>query len=415
MVRSFLAAAFLTTGANATELRIEPLALDSIGAAAQPNLAHDGSDGFVLSWQSRLDDGCVALRAAALSAQGGLGPVREVARGCNWFVNWADFPSLLVADNGDWVSFWLEKSGEGTYAYDVRATRSRDRGRSWSAPTTIHDDGTATEHGFVSMAPAGGDKVLMVWLDGRHTGGEHDHGDHHPGVGGNMTLRSAVLSREAVLNNELEIDGNVCSCCPTDLVRLHNDEHRVVFRNRTDQEIRDIGMARFDGKTWHDEGIVHPDLWTIAACPVNGPAIAARGAETLVAWATMGGGEGMAIRAKLRNGEMLELERGDALGRLDAAVLGEGWLISWLGEGESGTTLRLGRFDAGLREQSRHDVAALPPGRDIGMPRLAANRLVAMMVWTESGAQGPRVVGRRVTTASQVSRDSSVESKVRRP
>ncbi len=396
MVRSFLAAAFLTTGASAAALKTEPLTLDAIGAAAQPSLTTDGDRGFVLSWQSKLGDGCVALRAAALSARGRLGPVREVARGCDWFVNWADFPSLLVTENGDWVSFWLQKSGDGTYAYDVRATRSRDQGLSWSAPTTIHDDGTPTEHGFVSMARAGNDRVLMVWLDGRHTGGAHDH-DHHGDAGGNMTLRSAVFSRTDVLTHQHEIDNNVCSCCPTDLVRLHSGEFRVVFRNRTDDEVRDIGMARFDGTSWHDEGIVHPDLWTIAACPVNGPAIATRGTDTLVAWATMGGGAGLAVRAKLSSGAMRELERGDALGRVDAVAFGDDWLITWLGDAADGTTLRLARFNSALAEQSRVAIAALPRGRDIGMPKLAANGSVAMLVWTESSDGGPRIVGRRLT------------------
>jgi hypothetical protein len=395
MVRSILATTLLTVGLNALALDIEPLDLEGMGAAAQPNVALDGERGFVLSWQAKLGDGCVALRAASLSAQGRLGPVRDVARGCDWFVNWADFPSLLVAENGDWVSFWLQKSGDSTYAYDVRATRSRDRGRSWSSPTTIHDDGTPTEHGFVSMAAAGEDRVLMVWLDGRHTGGAHDDGHH--GHAGNMTLRSALLSRDGAISQQHQIDGNVCSCCPTDLVRLHNGEFLAVFRNRTDDEVRDIGMARFDGTTWHDEGIVFPDAWTIAACPVNGPAVATRGDDTLVAWATMGGGEGLAVRAKRLDGPMQELERGDALGRVDAAAFGDDWLISWLGDGTDGITLRVARFDSALREQSRVAITTLARGRDIGMPRLAANAAVAMLVWTQAGDTGPRLAGRRLT------------------
>ncbi len=50
-----------------------------------------------------------------------------VREGCNWFVNWADFPSAVVADNGDWLTFWLQKTGEGTYAYAVMTRRSTDR------------------------------------------------------------------------------------------------------------------------------------------------------------------------------------------------------------------------------------------------------------------------------------------------
>ena len=91
-----------------------------------------------------------------------------IAEGDHWFVNWADFPSLISV-GGDWFSaHWLAKSGEGAYAYDVNITRSNDGGKNWRQPVIPHDDGTPTEHGFVSLLPWNGTQFLAVWLDGRN-------------------------------------------------------------------------------------------------------------------------------------------------------------------------------------------------------------------------------------------------------
>jgi hypothetical protein len=45
--------------------------------------------------------------------------------------------------------------------------------------------------------------------------------------------------------------------------------------------------------------------------------------------------------------------------------------------------LRLGLFDAELRERQRIDVATLPAGRGIGVPRVAALGQTAVLAWTE--------------------------------
>ncbi|MCI0441957.1 glycoside hydrolase, partial [bacterium] len=45
------------------------------------------------------------------------------------FVNWADFPSLVVLKNGTLAAQWLQKSGDGEYAYDVMISTSSDNGK----------------------------------------------------------------------------------------------------------------------------------------------------------------------------------------------------------------------------------------------------------------------------------------------
>lgn len=377
----------------ASTLDVQRVAFELDRPAAQPSVVADPARArFVLSWQERDAEGCTVLRTAVLPAKGEIGEVRDVARGCDWFVNWADFPSVVVADNGDWWTYYLQKSGASTYAYDIRLVRSEDEGRTWSAPITPHDDRTPTEHGFVSMVPMGGDRVLLAWLDGRNTlppapAAEHDaHGaasGGHAHAEGPMSLRSAEIGRDFVLRHEQEVDARVCSCCPTDLVRVAN-EALLVYRDRSEDEIRDVHAARYRDGRWRLEGAVRTDGWRIEACPVNGPALAARGGAVVSAWPTMASGNLELKIARLGDARpAFVLEAGDGvLGRPDLAPWGDAhWLATWLGARADGATaLRVGVIDDALQAVQTHDVAVLPPGRGTGMPRLASLGDVAVLV-----------------------------------
>ena len=113
----------------------------------------------------------------------------------------------------------------------------------------------------------------------------------------------------------------------------------AVYRDRSSKEIRDIGAVVFNAKgNASAPKRVHADNWTMPGCPVNGPALAARGERFLVAWPTMAAGP-MAVRAALGDGS-----RFDAPARpsdREAAVAGQkasntlrniefiAWLASW--------------------------------------------------------------------------------------
>jgi hypothetical protein len=109
------------------------------------------SRGVLLSWIER-EDNRAALKFAERTREG-WSATHTAAAGDDWFVNWADVPSVLRLDDGTLVAHWLQKSGADTYAYDVRLARSADDGRTWSTPITPHHDGTKREHGFASRPP----------------------------------------------------------------------------------------------------------------------------------------------------------------------------------------------------------------------------------------------------------------------
>lgn len=396
MVRTHLAAQFLSVfGAGlalAEPAQLTPIELPIEAPALTPHVVADAAkQRFLLSWQERLPEGCARLQVATLSMAGELGEAREVARGCDWFVNWADHPQIAVADNGGWWTFWLQKEGAGTYHYGIRVAHSQDEGATWSAPITPHDDGTLSEHGFVSMAPDGADRMRLVWLDGRHAAASHpaetDLQDAHGAHEGDMSLRAAVLDASGAIREGVELDARTCSCCWTALLRRPDGSHLAAWRDRSEHEIRDIALATRERSGWQVTGLVHADNWKINACPVNGPALAQYGERVFAAWSTMPNANDMAVRLRALGTEAtpLRVEQGPAvLGRVDAEAFDGGVLLSWLGAGAPGeSVLRLGLFDAELGERQRIDVAALPAGRGIGVPRLAALGQTAVLAWTE--------------------------------
>ncbi len=370
-----------SAGDPPASVSVKPLDFKVPGDAAQPNVAAIPGQGFVVTWQQR-GASQQELWFAEIAADGSERRRGRIARGADWFVNWADFPALVVLDNGDWVSYWLQKSGGGPEAYDIRLTRSVDRGRHWSKPVTPHTDGTATQHGFVSLLPDGGDRVLAVWLDGRRAaqlastangGATHQHDEE----AAPMTLRAAVLDRKGVRSGEVLLDDSTCSCCQTDAVRW-TGRVLVAYRDRSPEEIRDIAVtARGDDGQWSKPRILSPDNWKIQGCPVNGPALAVNGERLLAVWPTLVG-QSMVQRYTIRlwdqrAAETLTLEPGGRVrGRVDAAAWRNGFLVSWLGGQDTDAGPRLGVMDAAGRLLVIRIIATTSGSRAVGFVRMAS-------------------------------------------
>jgi hypothetical protein len=190
-----------------------------------------------------------------------------------------------MASLGDGTLFahWLARSGPGKYAYGVRLARSLDGGRAWKHSVVPHRDRTQTEHGFVSMMPWDEGSVGVVWLDGRNTGGPEPAG-HTPSTAA-MALVHSTLDRNGRLGPETVLDDRVCDCCQTDMARA-DGAVVVVYRDRSQEEVRDMSVVRFAGGHWSAPRPLAHDGWQIDGCPVNGPAITASGGAVAVAWFT---------------------------------------------------------------------------------------------------------------------------------
>lgn len=379
--------------------RAWPLPVDA--AAAQPDLVVAPDGRLLLSWVEPQGEGH-ALMFAAFERGQWSAPL-PIARGGNWFVNWADTPHLAVTEDGALWAHWLQKSAEATYAYDVAMTRSGDGGRTWAQPVLVNDDGKPAEHGFVSLWPASRDALGVAWLDGREAASGGDapagHGGHDA-HGGAMTLRAATFDAQLRRHGEARLDAMTCDCCQTDVAMTARGP-LLVFRDRTPEEIRDIAVSRLQDGAWTASRLVHADNWTMPACPVNGPAIAARGNDVLVGWYTAAGNTPVLKLARSGDGgdhfgTPVAIDGGEAVqGRVDVAFDDRAAWVAWLREGAGGQSLHLARYTPDLtRELQRIEVAKLQGrGRGTGFPQLALAGGGIHLVWTDVVDGKPRLRG----------------------
>jgi len=363
-----------------------PVASPAPPGSAQPQLAVGRDGAFILSWLETDAGGRARFRFATRTQAAWSTPVL-VAEGTDFFVNWADVPSVVQLPGGRIAAHWLQKSGgDGPYAYDVKLRVSDDGGATWSAPITPHRDGTKTEHGFVSMFEAPGGALGLVWLDGRQMAA----GGHHGEGGGAMTLRAATIDAGLALGHEHVVDDRVCECCPTTAVRA-GEAVVVAYRDRGGSaEIRDISVSRFVDGRWTPGRAVHEDGWLMPACPVNGPSLAADGRRVALAWFTAEGNEPRALVAFSGDagatwGPPVRVDDGVALGRVDSELLPDGSvLVTWI-EFEDGRSEVRGRRvrPDGTKEPS-FPVAGVSGDRASGYPRMARSGKTVLFAWTET-------------------------------
>jgi hypothetical protein len=351
----------------------------------EPNLAVLPDGRIVMSWMEPRGDEHLLLRTASFDGKRWTAPV-TIAEGDSFFANWADFPSVRPLGGQRLAAHWLWKSGLGTYSYDVRVSQSDDGGRTWSRPITPHRDETATEHGFVSLIPAEGG-VRAVWLDGRKSAG-HEEGS--PGPSPDMTLRSAVITGEGEIQEEAEIDPRVCDCCQTAAVSTDRG-FLVAYRDRSPEEIRDIYLARLEQGRWTAPYPLHADGWSITGCPVNGPALDARGSRVAAVWYSAAGDTprvqiafsddaGATFDAPVR------VDEGSPLGRVDVTLLEDrAALAVWLEVKDMDALVRARRISRYGQSDAAFMIARTSAARASGFPQVARGRDGIVFAWTEVG------------------------------
>ena len=363
--------------------RIDPPA--AAGSLA-PNLTTAGG-APLLSWLEPLADGRHRLLVSRLDGSGWAAPV-TVAEGAGFFANWADLPA--VAESGD-GSHWLAKTADDTYAYSIFLARSVDSGASWAALGRLNDDGTHTEHGFVSYAAEPGG-LRAFWLDGREMA-----------AGGAMGLRTARIT-DTVGASEV-LDDRVCECCATDAASGASGP-LVVYRNRGEAEVRDTWVVRRDGEGWAAPAPAVVDGWVIGGCPVNGPAVDADGELAAVAWFT-GAGDSPRVQTALSTdggatfGPPTMIDAKAPAGRVDVVLDGAGGaVVSWLAVAGAGGSVRLRRVSADGRAGEPVEVAVTGASRASGFPRLARLGGTLYLAWVDTAPEeGHRIRARAVPLA----------------
>lgn len=371
---------------------IQPLDFPAAAASAQPQLTVSAR-GVLLSWIERAGTRA-SLKFAERTATG-WSAVRTAASGDNWFVNWADVPSVLRLDDGTLVAHWLQMSGAETYAYDVRLAYSTDDGRGWSPSFTPHHDGLKREHGFASLFQMPGTGLGLIWLDGRAMASAAGHDGHGPSTGA-MSVRFGAFDTAWAQTREMAVDLRVCECCPTSAA-MTSDGPVIAYRNRGDDEVRDIHVSRLEKNAWTEPTAVHHDNWKIPACPVNGPMLSARGRDVALAWFTVKDDVGHAFAAFSRDaggtfGPPIQLDQASSLGRVDIELLLDGSAVAtWIEFADQRSQFSTRRVDASGRRSAVTPVATVAGARTSGYPRVALAGDELVFAWTESHEGALRV------------------------
>ena len=125
----------------------------------------------------------------------------------------------------------------------------------------------------------------------------------------------------------------------------------AAFRDRSPKEIRDIHVSRLENGKWTDAQVVHADNWEIDACPVNGPALSARGRQLAAAWFTGKDDKGQAFAAFSSDagrtwGAPIRLDDETSLGHVDIEMLDDGSAVAtWVEFADDRSQFRMRRVE----------------------------------------------------------------------
>lgn len=365
--------------ANTERIHLTSLNNPATSPAGEPFLFTDVNDQVYLSWIEKKDT-INYFRFSQLKNDHWTEPT-TIASGSSWFVNWADYPMLAVNGN-NYLAHYLTRSGTGTYAYDVSLVNSSDA-NDWSKPFLLNTDNKEAEHGFVTILPYG-DNFFVTWLDGRNTAMEDMEGDHHSGHHGAMSLRAAVIDAHGNRLNEWELDNKTCDCCQT-AAAITSNGPVVVYRDRSDEEIRDMSIVRLINNEWTKPQPVHQDQWKINGCPVNGPRISNHENFLAVAWFTAPSDSAQVKVSFSSDGgasfnKPVRIDEGETIGRVDIAMLDrDRAMVSWM----EGSKIKARIVNKDGTMGTPLEVANSSSTRSSGFPQMTKTGEKLIFAWTD--------------------------------
>ena len=363
------------------------LPVAAVEGSAQPHLAVDRDGAVILSWLEPAGDE-YALRMSTLG-DGAWSSPATVASGADWFVNWADFPSVSPVGENALAAHWLVYQQQG-FGYDAVWSLSTDGGNTWREPSPLHIDGTDTEHGFATLFPWR-EGLGAVWLDGRNMiqDGEFVF-ENASGEPVGMSLRYARFGLDGERQASEEVDELACDCCQTE-VAFSGGDALLAYRDRTPTEVRDIVLRRLTADGWQAPIPLAPDNWVIDACPINGPAIDARGDAVAVAWFTAADRRPTVRVVRSGDGghtfgDAIELDSAGSFGHVDVVALANGeTAVSWLRTEGDGLALALRLIARDGLPGEVMTVALIGIAGPLDFPQMVFDGTRLVFAWTDFG------------------------------
>lgn len=355
------------------------------GIITLPNPAKDSSslpylfsnrEQLFLSWVTK-EDSMATLYFSELTEGQWTAP-EAISSGSDWFVNWADFPGI-AENNGNLLTHFLKKSDTAYFAYDVFINLKNKSEDQWREPFKLHSDTTKTEHGFVSIIPFKEDSFFVTWLDGRDTSSKDESKA--------MNIRAARVTSAGEILDDTLLDTRTCDCCHTTAAITGNGPV-VIYRDRTETEIRDISMVRFIDGNWTEPKPVYNDNWEIKGCPVNGPKADAIENTLVIAWYTAA--ENIPKVNLVFSGdagenfsEPIRIDNGNPIGKVDVNLIDkDNALVSWVEGSGSDAQIKAVKVTANGYMSEHLVVSNSTDARANGFPQMEILRDNVYFAWT---------------------------------
>jgi hypothetical protein len=200
-----------------------------------------------------------------------------------------------------------------------------------------------------------------------------------------MSLMYTMIGLDGTLSEEVLLDGRVCECCTTSATPTP-DGMAVVYRDRSEREVRDISIVRLKNGQWSEPQPLSKDGWEIQGCPVNGPAISSAGQNLATAWftaakdqpkvyATLSADGGASFGPPILVGDE------NPIGRVDVIALPSGnALVSWVERTPGGAEVRA----RVVRPDGSKAPAVVIAETSSGVPRMKMSGDEVVITWTDS-------------------------------
>ena len=370
---------------------------DLFSSKSSESYLHSSGEDIYISWtEQKLDSNY--LYNSRFNGNS-WGKKELITKGKDWFINWADFPSISHNKiSNTFFSFNLQKSSEETFSYDIKYFFKKGE---WVDMKNIHTDNTFTEHGFVSVVPYG-EGFIVSWLDGRNTLPSSDgHGK------GAMTLRSAEIDKEGKIINERLVDSMVCECCQTSMT-IAGKIPLLVYRDRSREETRDIYVSRYINSQWSEPFPIHDDGWTINGCPVNGPNIDSFDDKVVVSWFSASNGIPK-VNLKFSNnkgqsfGRKILVDNIDnkPMGRVDVEFINKDEiLVSWLSIVDGEGKLLMRKVNSMGTLGDINIIKEVSTERSTGFPQIEKWEDNIFLSWTDISGREKRVKTSKIPLSS---------------
>ena len=229
-------------------------------------------------------------------------------------------------------------------------------------------------------------------VDGRNTGGG-GHGDGHSNTGA-MNIRAAsVLSTGKVIDDTM-VDHKTCDCCQTSAA-ITPKGPVIVYRDRTDAEVRDIYISRLLDGSWTIPKPIHNDNWVINGCPVNGPKAATYNNSLAIAWFTAADNiPKVKIIFSNDSGKSfstpIQIDNGKPIGRVDVDLLDDqNALVSWMESTKGGAEIKMVKVNINGQKHEPLVIGTLSASRSSGFPQMEVCNDTVYFAWNDISDNQP--------------------------